>query len=200
MTTTKSKTNLNVLNTAYKLVSSGAVRLHWDSSEDSIKFRNLSNTIAKYGLTKKANFVEIVQAINTVNPNGFGGEFSCSLTGVMAIAIAITYGGNVTVNAINRNDERADAFFAKYFNNENVSLSEYAYHSWRNLDGDETVDEIAAYNYQRRIRNTVDAQSKSQTAYVYLAANILRNMINNGGTFVPAREDFRAAARVVANG
>ena len=78
MTTTKSTTTLNVLNTAYKLVSSGAVRLHWDSSEDTVKFRNLSDTIAKYGLTKKANFVEIVQGINTVNPNGFGGEFSCS--------------------------------------------------------------------------------------------------------------------------
>ena len=118
----------------------------------------------------------------------------------MAIAIALTNGGNVTVNAINRNDERADAFFANVLDNANVGLTEFAYHSWRNFDGDETVEELAAYNYQRRIRNTVKAQSKSQTAYVYLAANILRNMINNGGTFVPAREDFRAAARVVANG
>ncbi len=91
----------------------------------------------------------------------------------------------------------ADEFFVKHLDNTNVSLTEYAYHSWRNLEGDETTDELAAYNYQRRIRQGVDAQSKSQTAYVYLAANILRNMIKNGGTFVPARDDYRAAARVV---
>jgi len=196
MTTATKNSNvlsLRVVNTALNLLSQGHVRLHKDSTLPTVNFRDRMSVEAKYNASN--SFRDLINRIETTSGN-YSNDMTVSITGLLAIALALCVNKDITTTDVQNNSPTSDEWFrAAGFADETTNLIEYAFYPWTKISSDSTLDERAACNYQRRIR-TIDGNcSDNQTAYRKLAQQILMNMRNNNGKFVPAREDYRAADR-----
>jgi hypothetical protein len=197
MTSTKNNTQRTtaVINTALSLLSDNAVRLHKDTTLPTVNFRDQASTEARYNI-KDDNFRTVVNTIYDAKKN-FSNEFSVSITGLIALAIAINSTSNdITLSEVQANGHASDEWFRHWgFSDNTTNLVEYAFYPWTKLDNGVSTDEAAAANYQRRLRTSDGQCSDNQTAYRNLARQILLNMRNNDGEFVPSRDDYRAVNR-----
>lgn len=185
-----------VLRIAQTLVNRGAVRLHWNDQLPTVNFRDVAGTKRRCGVaSKNNNFADLVSAMFGSKGNYYN-DFSCSLTGVLAIAAALVTEERISLSAIQANGGAAAYYFAPFFNENDLALAEVAYYPWVTLE-EVDAEGVAASYYQRRVRSNVQEQSKSQTAYRHLTSCIIQNMLNNDGTFVPSREDFRSAHKTL---
>ena len=196
--TTKNIINTNktvsIISTAMQLLKNGDVRLHRDEELPTLNFRDFASTQSRVGLRGNLNAFDIINAIYS-RGNGFGNEFSCSLTGLLAIACILeTDADELKVGEVQANGTALQELFENYFSEETINLVEFAFHPWTQFSGD-TLSEEASANYQRRMRRENGEVKDTQVAYQNLAKQILMNMKSHNGDFVPAREDYRAVRK-----
>ncbi len=123
-------------------------------------------------------------------------NFTMDITGLMAAAIVLN-GGDANARSVVRNTSNADNFYASAgFSPETISLMEFAYYPHNGHTGNETEDELAAMNFQRRIRRQFSKRTgmriDCQAAYDNLVTVIANN--TKDGVFSPALEDYRAVS------
>lgn len=182
-----------VLNTVRGLVRRGgkdqplgAVRLHQNPNKNTV-----DNGTTLFGNDSFATMIA-----DEFNRVGHLRNFTMDITGLLATAIVLN-GGDANARSVVSNTPGADSFYASAgFSPETISLIEFAYYPHNGYTGEENLDELAAMNFQRRIRRQFSARTgmriDCQAAYDYLVTVIVNN--TKDGVFRPAREDYRAVS------
>lgn len=185
--------NTRVLNTVRSLVRRGVksqplglVRLHQNPSHGTIHT----------GKELKGNNSLSLMLNTELALAGHLRNFTMDITGLIATAIVFNE-GDANARSVVNNTAKADSFYAAAgFSPETISLMEFAYYPHNGYTGTETRDELAAMNFQRRIRrqfsNRTGMRIDCQAAYDYLVTVIVNN--TKDGVFRPAREDYRAVS------
>jgi hypothetical protein len=193
MTETTQINTTAVLNTVRSLVRRGVknqplgvARLH----------QNPNHGTVHTGRELKGNNTISSIVSDEFNRVGHLRNFTMDITGLVASAIILN-GGDANARSVVNNTANANNFYAAAgFSPETISLMEFAYYPHNGYTGTETKDELAAMNFQRRIRrqfsNRTGMRIDCQAAYDYLVTVIANN--TKDGVFRPAREDYRAVS------
>ena len=164
----------------------GVIRLHQNPNINTVDSGGTS-----FG---NGSFASLIN--NELGRVGHLRNFTMDITGLLATAIVLN-GGDANARSVVSNTPGADSFYASAgFSPETISLIEFAYYPHNGYTGEESRDELAAMNFQRRIRRQFSGRTgmriDCQAAYDYLVTTIVNN--TKDGVFRPAREDYRAVS------
>jgi len=194
MTKTAQTNTTAVLNTVRNLVRRGSkgqplgvVRLHQNPNYGTIHT----------GQAMKGNNSLALMLNTEFALAGHLRNFTMSITGLLATAITFTLSGDANARSVVCGTAKVNDFYAAAgFSPETVSLMEFAYYPHNGHTGTETEDELAAMNFQRRIRRQFSKRTgmriDCQAAYDNLVTVIVNN--TKDGVFRPARQDYRAVS------
>lgn len=193
MTQTTQINTAAVLNTVRSLVRRGVksqplgvVRLHQNPNHGTIHTGRELKPRQKLAVIVRGEFGKVGHLRN----------FTMGITGLIATAIVFN-GGDANARSVVNNTANSDNFYASAgFSSETISLMEFAYYPHNGHTGTETADELAAMNFQRRIRRQFSKRTgmriDCQSAYDNLVTVIVNN--TKDGVFRPAREDYRTVS------